>query len=151
VILDKLYEHRERVRAHYAGAANYAAAGKFDAARDAEASCLPGAGCGGAFGRDLYTEGATGGAGGEPIAASLGVRSADHGCGPRSGRDRPRPGVGGRCGRADLSQPRGPTGRAIGIDMTDEMLELARSNARAAEAANVEFVKRRDRIAPAAG
>jgi ubiquinone/menaquinone biosynthesis C-methylase UbiE len=35
----------------------------------------------------------------------------------------------------------GPTGRAIGLDMTDEMLELARRNAREAGLSNVEFVK----------
>ena len=35
----------------------------------------------------------------------------------------------------------GPTGRAIGLDMTDEMLELARTNAREAGVENVEFVK----------
>lgn len=35
----------------------------------------------------------------------------------------------------------GPTGRAIGLDMTDEMLELARANAAKAGAENVEFVK----------
>jgi SAM-dependent methyltransferase len=35
----------------------------------------------------------------------------------------------------------GPTGKAIGLDMTDEMLDLARKNAAAAGVANVEFVK----------
>jgi ubiquinone/menaquinone biosynthesis C-methylase UbiE len=35
----------------------------------------------------------------------------------------------------------GPAGRAIGLDMTDEMLELARRNAAAAGVENVEFVK----------
>jgi len=35
----------------------------------------------------------------------------------------------------------GPTGRAIGLDMTDEMLALARRNAAEAGVANVEFVK----------
>lgn len=35
----------------------------------------------------------------------------------------------------------GPAGRAIGLDMTDEMLELARRNAGAAGAQNVEFVR----------
>jgi arsenite methyltransferase len=35
----------------------------------------------------------------------------------------------------------GPTGRAIGLDMTDDMLELARRNADAAGATNVEFVR----------
>jgi arsenite methyltransferase len=35
----------------------------------------------------------------------------------------------------------GQTGKAYGLDMTDEMLELARDNARKAGAANVEFLK----------
>jgi SAM-dependent methyltransferase len=35
----------------------------------------------------------------------------------------------------------GPTGKAIGLDMTDEMLALARTNAREAGVDNVEFVK----------
>jgi arsenite methyltransferase len=35
----------------------------------------------------------------------------------------------------------GPEGRVIGLDMTDEMLELARHNAAQAGARNVEFVK----------
>ena len=35
----------------------------------------------------------------------------------------------------------GPTGKAYGLDMTDEMLELARENRRKAGATNVEFLK----------
>jgi hypothetical protein len=35
----------------------------------------------------------------------------------------------------------GPSGKAFGLDMTDEMLELARDNARKAGATNVEFLK----------
>jgi arsenite methyltransferase len=35
----------------------------------------------------------------------------------------------------------GPSGKAIGLDMTDEMLELARGNAAGAGAENVEFLK----------
>ena len=35
----------------------------------------------------------------------------------------------------------GPAGKAYGLDMTDEMLELARANAREAGVANVEFLK----------
>jgi arsenite methyltransferase len=35
----------------------------------------------------------------------------------------------------------GSTGKAFGLDMTDEMLELARDNARKAGATNVEFLK----------
>ena len=37
----------------------------------------------------------------------------------------------------------GPQGRVYGLDMTDEMLELARSNARDAGATNVEFLRGR--------
>ncbi len=35
----------------------------------------------------------------------------------------------------------GPTGHVFGLDMTDEMLDVARANARAADATNVEFLK----------
>jgi ubiquinone/menaquinone biosynthesis C-methylase UbiE len=35
----------------------------------------------------------------------------------------------------------GPAGRAYGLDMTDEMLELARTNAAKAGATNVQFIK----------
>ncbi|HTG73484.1 MAG TPA: arsenite methyltransferase, partial [Terriglobia bacterium] len=35
----------------------------------------------------------------------------------------------------------GPTGKAYGLDMTDEMLELARANQKKAGVANVEFLK----------
>jgi len=35
----------------------------------------------------------------------------------------------------------GPTGKVYGLDMTDEMLELARKNAKEAGATNVEFLK----------
>jgi ubiquinone/menaquinone biosynthesis C-methylase UbiE len=35
----------------------------------------------------------------------------------------------------------GPTGKAYGLDMTEEMLELARENARKTGAINVEFLK----------
>jgi arsenite methyltransferase len=35
----------------------------------------------------------------------------------------------------------GPTGRVFGLDMTDEMLTLARRNATEAQATNVEFLK----------
>ena len=35
----------------------------------------------------------------------------------------------------------GPSGKAIGLDMTDEMLELARANAASAGVSNVEFLQ----------
>lgn len=45
----------------------------------------------------------------------------------------------------------GPTGRAIGLDMTDEMLDLARRNADDAGAGNVEFLKGTIEEMPLAG
>ena len=42
----------------------------------------------------------------------------------------------------------GPTGRAFGLDMTDEMLALARRNAAEAGATNVEFLKGRIEAIP---
>jgi arsenite methyltransferase len=50
----------------------------------------------------------------------------------------------GAGGGADVlisAQRVGPTGKAIGLDMTDEMLDLARTNAAQASVSNVEFVK----------
>jgi SAM-dependent methyltransferase len=44
----------------------------------------------------------------------------------------------------------GPTGYAFGLDMTDEMLQLARQNASAAGIENVEFVKGRMEAMPIA-
>ena len=44
----------------------------------------------------------------------------------------------------------GPTGKAYGLDMTDEMLALANENKRKAGAENVEFLKGRDRAYPSA-
>ena len=45
----------------------------------------------------------------------------------------------------------GPTGKAYGLDMTDEMLALARENQRKAGVANVEFLKGEIENDPAAG
>ena len=48
----------------------------------------------------------------------------------------------GSGGGIDVSARRvGPTGTAYGLDMTDEMLELARRNQREAGVENVEFLK----------
>jgi arsenite methyltransferase len=45
----------------------------------------------------------------------------------------------------------GPTGKAYGLDMTDEMLDLARRNAREAGATNVEFLRGRIEEIPLPG
>jgi arsenite methyltransferase len=90
---------------------------------------------------DLYDEGEKAGV---PMAAVL----ASLGCGNPTALAALHPGETvldlGSGGGIDvlLSARRvGPTGRAIGLDMTDEMLVLARSNQAAARVDNVEFVK----------
>jgi SAM-dependent methyltransferase len=76
-----------------------------------------------------------------PDGANLGV-----GCGNPTAIDRLRPGetvvdLGSGAGFDALLAARqvGPSGRVIGIDMTDAMLERARENARKAGADHVEF------------
>ena len=78
-----------------------------------------------------------------PEGANLGV-----GCGNPTAIDTLRPGeivvdLGSGAGMDSFLAARavGPTGKVIGIDMTDEMLEKARANARAVGSSNVEFRK----------
>ena len=91
--------------------------------------------------RDLYTSGETSDLPAEALLASLG-------CGNPTALAELRPGETvldlGSGGGIDvlLSARRvGPTGFAYGLDMTDEMLELARANQRKAGVPNVEFLK----------
>ena len=138
---------RESVRARYAAAATRSAAGDHDQARALEAAA-----CGGApiattdpqgrvvFGADLYDAGATQGAPDTAVAASLG-------CGVPTAVADLRPGetvldLGSGAGTDVLISARrvAPGGRAIGLDMTQEMLELARRNADTAGVTNVEFL-----------
>ncbi len=133
---------REAVRRRYAGAAEHAARGDFEQARlsESEAGCCGPDGCGDAdaqFGAELYGEEAAGVA----VEASLG-------CGvPTAVADLHKGetvlDLGSGAGADVLISARrvGPGGRAIGLDMTDEMLALARANAAAAGVENVEFVK----------
>ncbi len=90
---------------------------------------------------NLYADHETDGLPAEALAASLG-------CGNPTAFAELRPGEVvldlGSGGGIDvlLSAKRvGPTGKAYGLDMTDEMLALARDNQRKAGVANVEFLK----------
>ncbi len=103
-----------------------------------------GCGCGGeapAFGSDLYRLEPGAEAAGSAVAASLG-------CGVPTAVADLRPGetvldLGSGAGADVLISARrvAPGGRAIGLDMTPEMLELARANARQAGVENVEFLE----------
>src|SRR5215218_9318001 len=125
---------RETVRDKYAAAARRAA-------ESSTASC----GCGPAgdavFGSALYDGSETTGATAAAVGASLG-------CGVPTAVADLHVGetvldLGSGAGADVLISARrvGATGRAIGLDMTEEMLELARANAAEAGVENVEFVK----------
>src|SRR5438128_2561581 len=98
-------------------------------------------GCGDPITSNLYSDAETSGLPADAVTASLG-------CGNPTALIQLEPGQTvldlGSGGGIDvlLSAKRvGPTGKAYGLDMTDEMLALARENQRKAGAANVEFLK----------
>jgi arsenite methyltransferase len=104
------------------------------------ASPAPVAGCNPVT-SNIYSEGETAAVPAEAVAASLG-------CGNPTALAELKPGETvldlGSGGGVDvlLSARRvGPTGKAYGLDMTDEMLALARENQRKAGVENVEFLK----------
>jgi SAM-dependent methyltransferase len=104
--------------------------------------CGPSAcGCGDPITSDLYSDAQMSGLPAEAVLASLG-------CGNPTALAQLEPGQVvldlGSGGGIDvlLSATRvGPSGKAYGLDMTDEMLALARKNQRKAGATNVEFLK----------
>ena len=107
-----------------------------------EGCCGPAASCGGdPITSNLYAAEETCGLPAEALSASLG-------CGNPTALAELRPGEVvldlGSGGGIDvlLSAKRvGPTGKAYGLDMTDDMLALARDNQRKAGVSNVEFLK----------
>ncbi|MDQ4010871.1 MAG: arsenite methyltransferase [Actinomycetota bacterium] len=139
---------REQVRRRYAAAATRSARGEHDQARALEASCCDGAPVTTTddqgrvvFGADLYGPDVTEGATKAAVAASLG-------CGVPTAVADLHPGdtvldLGSGAGADVLISARrvAPGGRAIGLDMTTEMLDLARRNAADAGVTNVEFIQ----------
>ena len=128
----------DAVRERYGQAARAATTGRQDPVDDA--SCCGGDGSN-AWGAILYGEADRAALPDAAVLASLG-------CGNPTAVAELRPGERvldlGSGGGIDviLSARRvGPTGRAIGLDMTDEMLELAMRNAAEAGVDNVEFVR----------
>jgi SAM-dependent methyltransferase len=141
-------DNRETVRRRYASAAGRSAAGEYATARALETECCspPSAEAEReraaiVFGADLYGADAVEGVPEAAVAASLG-------CGVPTAVADLRPGdvvldLGSGAGADVLISARrvSPGGRAIGLDMTTEMVDLARANAAAADVANVEFVQ----------
>ena len=91
--------------------------------------------------RDLYDAVQTGGLPEAAVLASLGCGNPTALAELRAGEVVLDLGSGGGIDVLLSAKRVGPTGRAYGLDMTDEMLALARDNQRQAGATNVEFLK----------
>jgi arsenite methyltransferase len=139
---------REQVRRRYAAAATLSTHDQYDHARANEAACCDGSPITTTdaqgrvvFGSDLYNPDTAQEATKAAVAASLG-------CGVPTAVAGLHPGetvldLGSGAGADVLISARrvAPGGRALGLDMTTEMLDLARRNAADAGVTNVEFIQ----------
>jgi arsenite methyltransferase len=104
--------------------------------------CGPAAcGCGDPITADLYSESETGGLPADAVAVSLGCGNPTALIDLQPGQTVLDLGSGGGIDVLLSAKRVGPTGKVYGLDMTDEMLSLARANQREAGATNVEFLK----------
>ncbi len=128
----------DEVRARYAEAARAATALRSDS--DAQGSC-----CGpdgdSVFGDGVYAEADRASLPDAAILASLGCGNPTAVAELREGERVLDLGSGGGIDVILSARRVGPTGRAFGLDMTDEMLALAVKNAAEAGVMNVEFVR----------
>jgi arsenite methyltransferase len=135
---------RERVRERYAAAATTVKAGHGHAS-----CCDDSGGCCGptvaevddTFGSVLYDATDRDSLPVAAIAASLGCGNPTAVAELREGETVLDLGSGGGIDVLLSARRVGPSGFAYGVDMTDEMLDLARANALQAQATNVEFLK----------
>src|SRR6266496_6239093 len=93
------------------------------------------------FGASLYTIGEQGELPETALLASLGCGNPTAVAELRAGETVLDLGSGGGIDVLLSARRVGPTGKAYGLDMTEEMLQLARENQRKAGAKNVEFLK----------
>jgi arsenite methyltransferase len=106
------------------------------------ASCCGGEGASkDAITRDLYTEAETAGLPVEALLASMGCANPLALAALKPGEVVLDLGSGGGIDVLLSAKRVGPTGKAYGLDMTDEMLALARRNQREAGIENVEFLR----------
>jgi arsenite methyltransferase len=140
-------ELREQVRSRYAQAARAVLTPQADAGGaccgSAAGSCcspqLAGEQAADCFGGSLYGAGETEGLPAGAVQASLGCGNPLAVADLRAGERVLDLGSGGGIDVLLSARRVGPSGFAYGVDMTDDMLELARANAAAAGAVNVEF------------
>ena len=107
----------------------------------ATACCDPAMRCCDPITKDLYTASETGVLPENAVLASLGCGNPTALIELREGETVLDLGSGGGIDVLLSAKRVGPTGKAYGLDMTDDMLALARENQRQASAANVEFLK----------
>ena len=137
-------EIRDTVRAKYGEAAQRVMAGGVATCGGSASSCCgaaPGNGMKDPITSDLYSAGETAMLPEDAIVASLGCGNPTALTELAEGDVVLDLGSGGGIDVLLSARRVGPTGKAYGLDMTDEMLALARANAAKAGAANVEFLK----------
>jgi arsenite methyltransferase len=140
---------REQVRARYAAAATRVTGGQGGCGCGQPADCGCGGGCcGGAataeepgFGAELYAELDRDQLPDTALLASLGCGNPTAVAELHEGETVLDLGSGGGIDVLLSAKRVGPTGKAYGLDMTEEMLALARRNAAEAGASNVDFLK----------
>jgi SAM-dependent methyltransferase len=135
-------ELREEVRRRYALAATAADAGGCGCEEDG--GCCGNAACdgeAGSFGAELYDATQRGELPEAAVLASLGCGNPTAVAELREGETVLDLGSGGGLDVILSAKRVGPTGVVYGLDMTDEMLELARRNARDAGVANAHFLR----------
>jgi arsenite methyltransferase len=141
---------REEVRARYAAAARAVTNPRPGVSASCCEASASGSCCGtesealdtvDVFGLSLYGEGETAGLPEQAVLASLGCGNPTAVADLRAGERVLDLGSGGGIDVLLSARRVGPTGFAYGVDMTDDMLTLARTNAAQAGATNVEFLK----------
>jgi SAM-dependent methyltransferase/protein-tyrosine-phosphatase len=130
---------REQVRTRYAAAA--VAAGGEEAATCTDGSCCAPSDGPGDFGASLYDDADRDSLPEAAVLASLGCGNPIAVAELHPGETVLDLGSGGGIDVILSAKRVGPTGKVYGLDMTDEMLELAGRNATEAGASNVEFLK----------
>jgi len=98
-------------------------------------------GCGDPITSDLYSDTETAGVPADAVAVSLGCGNPTALIDLQPGQTVLDLGSGGGIDVLLSAKRVGPTGKVYGLDMTDDMLLLARENQRKAGATNVEFLK----------
>jgi ubiquinone/menaquinone biosynthesis C-methylase UbiE len=118
-----------------------AAAAVLNEKEGSAACCTPGLNCCDPITKNLYGESEKGGLPEKAVRASLGCGNPTALIDLKEGQTVLDLGSGGGIDVLLSAKRVGPTGKAYGLDMTDEMLALAHENQRQAGTTNVEFLK----------